>query len=56
MSLELTDPGAANALVDHAVAELGGLDILVNNAGAGLFAASETLAPEDFRRIVELTW
>jgi 3-oxoacyl-[acyl-carrier protein] reductase len=54
MSLELTDPGAADALVDHAVAELGGLDILVNNAGAGLFAASETLAPEDFRRIVEL--
>ena len=54
MALELTDPGAADALVDGAVAELGGLDILVNNAGAGLVAASEELAREDFRRIVEL--
>jgi 3-oxoacyl-[acyl-carrier protein] reductase len=54
MSLELTDPGAADALVDRALGELGGPDILVNNAGAGLFAASETLAPEDFRHIVEL--
>ncbi len=54
MAVELTEAGAAEALVQGATREFGRLDILVNNAGAGQVAASETLAPEDFRRIVEL--
>jgi 3-oxoacyl-[acyl-carrier protein] reductase len=54
MAVELTQPGAADALVEQAVAELGGLDILVNNAGANRVAPSETLRTEDFRDIVEL--
>ncbi len=54
LEVELTEPGAAQALVDHAEARFGRLDVLVNNAGAGQVAASETLAPADFRRIIEL--
>jgi 3-oxoacyl-[acyl-carrier protein] reductase len=54
MALELTEPGAAEVMVERALAELGGLDILVNNAGANLVAPSETLSAEDFRDIVEI--
>jgi 3-oxoacyl-[acyl-carrier protein] reductase len=54
VAVELTEPGAAGALVDYAEAHFGRLDVLVNNAGAGQVAASETLAPADFRRIIEL--
>jgi NAD(P)-dependent dehydrogenase (short-subunit alcohol dehydrogenase family) len=53
-AVELTDPGAAQELVDFATRRLGRLDILVNNAGAGQVAASEAVAPEDFRRVIEL--
>ena len=41
------------ALVEHTVAELGGVDILVNNAGIGIFGRVEELSPEDFRAVVE---
>jgi NAD(P)-dependent dehydrogenase (short-subunit alcohol dehydrogenase family) len=52
--VELTETGAPEALIDHAQDRFGRLDVLVNNAGAGQVAASETLAPADFRRIIEL--
>jgi NAD(P)-dependent dehydrogenase (short-subunit alcohol dehydrogenase family) len=52
--VELTEPGAAQALIDHAQAQFGRLDVLVNNAGAGQVAASEALPPADFKRIIEL--
>ncbi len=54
LQVELTEPGAAQALIDHAQAQFGRLDVLVNNAGAGQVAASERLPPADFRRIIEL--
>lgn len=52
--VELTADTAPAALVARAVRELGRLDVLVNCAGAGQVAASETLAPADWRRILEL--
>jgi 3-oxoacyl-[acyl-carrier protein] reductase len=51
---ELTDPGAPAALVDRALARFGRLDVFVNNAGAGQVADSETLAVEDWQRIIDL--
>jgi 3-oxoacyl-[acyl-carrier protein] reductase len=51
---ELTDPAAPAALVDRTLARFGRLDVLVNNAGAGQVAASETLAVEDWQRIIDL--
>jgi 3-oxoacyl-[acyl-carrier protein] reductase len=41
------------ALVDHTVAEFGGVDVLVNNAGIGVFGRVEELSPEDFRAVLE---
>jgi 3-oxoacyl-[acyl-carrier protein] reductase len=51
---ELTDPAAPAALVERALARFGRLDVLVNNAGAGQVAESETLAVEDWQRIIDL--
>lgn len=39
VSLDLLDPSARAAAVDHVRAELGGIDVLVNNAGAAPFSA-----------------
>jgi NAD(P)-dependent dehydrogenase (short-subunit alcohol dehydrogenase family) len=50
---DVRDYEEVKALVEHAVAELGGLDILVNNAGIGVFASVEELKPEDFRAVLE---
>jgi NAD(P)-dependent dehydrogenase (short-subunit alcohol dehydrogenase family) len=36
---DMSDAGAARAMVDRAVEQMGGVDILVNNAGGGLDAA-----------------
>ncbi len=54
VAVELTRPGAGQSLVERAQREHGRLDVLVNNAGAGQVAASETLAPADFRRVIDL--
>jgi NAD(P)-dependent dehydrogenase (short-subunit alcohol dehydrogenase family) len=54
MAVDVTERGAADAIVERATDAFGRLDVLVNNAGAGQVAPSETLAAADFRRILEL--
>jgi hypothetical protein len=51
--LDVTDPGAAEAAVARAQADLGGLDVVVNNAGYANSASIEEMDPEDFRAQIE---
>jgi pteridine reductase len=46
---DLADPGAARALVERAVAELGGLDLLVHAAGEGF-------VPRAVEEVTEADW
>jgi len=54
VAVELTEAGAAEMLVERVESEYGRLDVLVNNAGAGQVAPSETVAREDWGRIIDL--
>jgi NAD(P)-dependent dehydrogenase (short-subunit alcohol dehydrogenase family) len=53
VSLDITDPGAAEAATQAAVDRFGSIDVLVNNAGnfyAGFF---EEISPQQFRQQME---
>ena len=50
---DVRDYDEARALVEHTVAEFGGVDILVNNAGIGHFGRVDAMSPEDFRAVLE---
>jgi 3-oxoacyl-[acyl-carrier protein] reductase len=54
VAVELTDAEGPADLVARALGAFGRLDVLVNNAGAGQVADSETLAPADWQRIIDL--
>jgi 3-oxoacyl-[acyl-carrier protein] reductase len=54
VAVELTDAQAPALLVRRVLGAFGRVDVLVNNAGAGQVADSETLAPEDWQRIIDL--
>ncbi|WP_406815295.1 SDR family oxidoreductase [Mycobacterium sp. M23085] len=48
---DVTRPDQVNAMVDRAIAELGGLDIAVCNAGVIGVVAMLDMSPEEFQRI-----
>jgi 3-oxoacyl-[acyl-carrier protein] reductase len=54
VAVELTEEGGPAALVERTLGAFGRVDVLVNNAGAGQVADSESLAPEDWQRIIDL--
>ena len=53
-AVDVTDEASVRALVAGVVEELGGLDILVNAAGATVRTRAEDLAPDDWRRVLDV--
>lgn len=51
---DVTDHDEVAALVDAAVDAFGRLDVMVNNAGVTSIAPAEEMAPEEFRRVVDV--
>jgi len=51
---DVTDETSANAFVEGAAKQLGGLDVLINNAGLMLLGLIEGADTNDWRRMVEV--
>ena len=54
VAADLAEPGAANAVVEAAMARFGRLDVLVNNAGASDDIPARDFPVDRFREIVEV--
>ncbi len=54
LAVDVTDETSVRAMVAAAVHELGGADILVNAAGATVRTRAEDLAPDDWRRVLDI--
>ena len=54
LAVDVTDETSVRDMVAAAVRELGGADILVNAAGATVRTRAEDLAPDDWRRVLDI--
>jgi meso-butanediol dehydrogenase/(S,S)-butanediol dehydrogenase/diacetyl reductase len=52
---DVTDPGAANAIVDHTLKTYGKVTYLVNNAGAGVWAPVHTTTDEMMDEVIDIS-
>lgn len=53
---DVAEADAVFAAADRVVARFGRLDVWVNNAMATIFAPAEKIAPDEFRRVTEVTY
>lgn len=51
---DVSDPAAADRLVEETVAAFGGVDQVVNNAGIDQHVFTENLSPDDFDRVMDV--
>src|SRR5882672_9997261 len=51
---DLSDPQQVRRFFETVASRFGGLDILVNNAGLGVFRPIQELAPEDWRKTIDV--
>jgi NAD(P)-dependent dehydrogenase (short-subunit alcohol dehydrogenase family) len=56
LSLDVADPEALEAATERVEAELGPIDVWVNNAMVTVYAPVTRLAPDEFRRVTEVTY
>jgi uncharacterized protein len=54
LARDLTEPGAAAAVVSAAAGALGGLDIVVSNAGAGWLGPFESMSPDELDWLLDI--
>lgn len=56
VEVDVADAEAVDRAADHVEAELGPIDVWVNNAMASVFAPFMDLTPEEFERVVDVTF
>ena len=56
LSLDVADPEALEAATERVEAELGPIDVWVNNAMVTVYAPVTRLAPDEIRRVTEVTY
>ncbi|WP_345556703.1 SDR family oxidoreductase [Streptomonospora halophila] len=56
ISVDVADADAVDRAAERAEEELGPIDVWVNDAFTGVFAPVSRIAPEEFRRVTEVTY
>jgi NAD(P)-dependent dehydrogenase (short-subunit alcohol dehydrogenase family) len=54
LAQDLTEPGAAEAVVSAAAGTLGGIDVVVSNAGAGWLGPFESMSPDELDWLLDI--